>query len=90
MKFEWDTAKNESNIRKHNLDFCDAELVFEKYMLRRLDNRQHYMEERIIALGELDKAVVVVVYTHRGDFIRIISMRRANRHERKIYQDKIQ
>jgi len=43
---------------------------------------------RWIALAELYEVVVVMVYTLRGHKIRVISMRRANRYERKIYQER--
>lgn len=89
MHFEWNDNKNESNIQKHDLDFQDAVLVFEKPILKRVDARKNYGEERYIALGELDDTVVVVVYTMRADTVRIISMRRANHHERQIYQKNI-
>lgn len=86
MRFEWDNNKNESNIKKHALDFHDARFVFEQPLVKRVDSRKNYGEERTIALGQLEGAVVVIVYALRIDVIRIISMRRANQHERQIYQ----
>jgi len=89
VEFEWDEAKNQQNIAKHGIDFADAQPVFTKPMLVRLDDRMDYGEDRWIALGDLDGVVVVLVYTRRGENIRIISVRKANRDERKIYQDQV-
>ena len=76
------------NILTHGIDFCDALQVFDKPMLKKMDNRRNYGEGRWIALAELYEVVVVMVYTLRGHKIRVISMRRANRYERKIYQER--
>ncbi|MBS0287998.1 MAG: BrnT family toxin [Proteobacteria bacterium] len=86
MKFEWDEQKNQLNIEHHEIDFNDVYMVFDNPMLKRIDNRKDYGEERWISLGKLDGVVVVVVYTVRKDVIRIISVRRGNRNERKIYE----
>lgn len=89
MELEWDQQKNIANIERHGIDFLDAFQVFNSPMLKKIDNRKDYGEERWIVLGELDGAVVVMVYTHRGHKTRIISIRRANRHERTIYQERV-
>lgn len=88
VEFEWNHNKNQSNIKKHGIDFCDAWRIFEKPMLNKIDNRNDYGEQRYISLGQLDDAVVVVVYTIRNNNKRIISIRRANHEERKIYTEK--
>jgi uncharacterized DUF497 family protein len=88
MKFEWDEQKSVLNIVRHGIDFEDAPTIFGCPMLRRIDNRKDYGEERWICLGHLEGVVVVVVYTIRKETIRIISIRRANRHERRIYKEK--
>jgi hypothetical protein len=53
------------------------------------DARRDYGEERSVALGDLKGTVVILVFTTRKENIRIISVRKASKHERKIYQDKI-
>jgi uncharacterized protein len=85
MKFEWDTKKNQNNYDKHGLSFEDADLVFEGETISFKDDREDYGEERFITLGELKKRVVVVVHTQREFVTRIISMRKANEREKKIY-----
>jgi len=89
MKLEWDDKKNQMNYEKHGLSFSDAELVFSGEIVNFVDDRQEYGEERWITLGELMGRVVVVVHTARHDAIRIISMRKANEHEKKIYYERL-
>lgn len=87
MQFEWDEAKNLENIRKHQIDFTDVPEMFESQMLIELDDRIDYGEERWIGIGFLRNGVAVVVWTERQDnLIRIISARRANRYERKRFE----
>jgi hypothetical protein len=85
-EFEWDENKNVINIEQHDIDFNDAWMIFENAMLRKMDTRKDYSEERWVALGKLRDIVVVIVYTFRQSKIRVISIRRANHHERKIYE----
>jgi len=87
--YEWDEAKNRENIAKHGIDFADAGRIFERRLLVRLDDRENYGEERWVALGELDGVVVVVVFTRRDDRLRVISIRKANGRERKVYQEAV-
>jgi len=88
MEFEWDANKNKTNIRAHGIDFCDTHLIFTNPMLIKMDTRKDYGEKRLVGLGLLYEAAVVIVFTKRGDKIRVISIRRANRNERKIYQER--
>ena len=83
MNFEWDEQKNQANILKHGLDFFDAWEIFEGPILEFSDTRYAYDEDRNIGIGFLRNFIVVVVFTERiGDTIRIISLRRAVKHER--------
>ncbi len=83
--FEWDENKNLNNIKQHGIDFNDAKLVFEEPIIEKVDDRKDYGEIRRICLGVMNNYIVVVVYTYRGNKIRIISIRRASSNERKIY-----
>ncbi|UCI08403.1 BrnT family toxin [Mesorhizobium sp. B1-1-8] len=47
----------------------------------------HYEEERFIGIGMINGVVLTVVYTERGDRIRLISARKATRHEQKAYDE---
>ncbi|HTQ38828.1 MAG TPA: BrnT family toxin [Pirellulales bacterium] len=86
MQFEWDEAKNESNIRIHGIDFTDAWQLFEFPMAVALDDSKDYGEDRWIGIGLLQGRVVVVVFTEREDAIRIISLRKALTHEQSQYE----
>ena len=90
VKFEWDARKRASNILKHGLDFADVPQVFDSPMLNRIDDRRHYGEVRHVGMGSLDDRVVLVVYTLRGNTIRIISMRKANERETQIYKKRLE
>jgi len=85
--FEWDPAKNAANISKHLLDFSDAVRIFEGPVLERIDDRRDYGEDRYTAIGETAGREIFVVYTLRAGNRRIISARKANRHERKAYRE---
>ncbi len=89
-RFEWDEDKNRENIRKHRIDLADVPPVFAGPMLADLDDSEDYGEDRWIGMGILQDIVVVVVFTERQrGTIRIISARKANKHERKKYEKTI-
>jgi hypothetical protein len=80
---EWNEAKAASNRRKHGIDFDEAiEIFYGTSLLRRSDRND---EERWLAIGETEGRVVTVVFTWRGDALRIISARRARRNEKRAY-----
>jgi uncharacterized DUF497 family protein len=83
VHFEWDEQKNAANIRKHGFDFGDAWEIFESPMLIVLDTREDYGEERWIGIGFLRERIVVIVFAQRSDdMVRVISLRKALKHER--------
>ena len=90
MRIEWDDEKNEMNFQKHGLWLDDAWAVFQSPMTIRVDDRKDYGETRYSALGCLENTIVFLVYTIRSNKIRMISMRRANRKERAIYEAEAQ
>lgn len=87
MNFEWDEDKNRENIRKHGLSFDETWKIFETPVLEELDERTYHGEQRWNGIGLLDNRIVVVTFTHRAeDTIRIISLRKALKHERKNFE----
>ena len=84
--FEWDSVKNRQNLNKHGIDFDEAIEVFYKFHFVRRSDRE--TEERWIAIGETENRVVTVVFTQRGNKIRIISARRARKNEERTYRNK--
>ena len=88
MKYEWDEVKRQSNIDRHKVDFLDVLPLFVNPEAIRLeDNRRDYGEIRYILLGEIDERLFQVAYTIRGSVIRLISARRGNKRERRIYEN---
>jgi len=85
VRFEWDEGKREANLRKHGIDFAWIGALFEGFTVTFEDDRGHYGEQRFITFGSLHGSVVVVAHTERGNTIRIISARKASRHEQKSY-----
>ncbi len=84
MAFEWDPNKARSNLRKHRVSFEAAKKVFDDdAAFAILDDSAE--EERWKYIGRIGTAIFVVVYTERGDNIRIISARRATRSEKAAY-----
>jgi hypothetical protein len=89
MKYEWDEAKNRKNIAKHGLSFEDADQVFSGPCVMFEDDRFGYWEERLVTLGLLAGRLVVIAHAPRDEGTRIISMRKGNRREQKIYQKRL-
>ncbi len=89
MEFEWDSAKRISNLEKHGIDFADASKVFENASVTIEDSRFDYGERRFVTFGLLNESVIAVVHTERENRIRIISARKATKHERSNYLKKI-
>ncbi|MGA3263877.1 MAG: BrnT family toxin [Terracidiphilus sp.] len=86
MEFEWDPAKAETNLRKHRVPFLKASEVFKDgNRLERPDASGDYDEERWIVIGRVERTILSVVYTQRGQRIRLISARRATRNEQRTY-----
>jgi uncharacterized DUF497 family protein len=87
VKLQWDAVKARSNLRKHGVDFADAaEVLADDAAITVPDTAPD--EQRWITLGA-DPAceVLVVVYTWRGETIRLISARRATPRERRQYEE---
>ena len=88
LTFEWDDNKNLANIKKHGISFQIACLVFDDDNYIDIYDFRHSIEEdRYIAIGVVNE-VLTVVYTERGENIRLISARLANDEERRIYYDR--
>jgi uncharacterized protein len=92
MRFEWDENKNAQNLRKHDVRFETALLVFEDpYALTQPDS-SFDDEERWITVGAIGPgAILLVVHTfyesRKEEVIRIISAPAAESHERKAYEE---
>ena len=92
MKFEWDPSKDLSNQRKHGLSFTEARRLFEsgKDYLEIFDLEHSEIEDRFVAIGRIERGVVVVVFTERDeDIIRIIGARPASKREKVLYHSEM-
>ena len=87
MEFEFDPAKAAGNLRKHGVSFADAEGVFMDPLAMHRTDPDAEGEERFVGLGTGSTGhLLVVVYTMRGDSIRLISARRATPAEARAYE----
>lgn len=87
-RFEWNLKKFNDNLDKHEFNFQDARLIWDRPdQLVIVQDQRIKSEVRYIAYGLLPNSrLVIVVHTVRGDKIRIISARKANKRERKLYE----
>jgi len=87
MRYEWDNHKKIANKIKHGVDFESASDFEWDSALEALDTRETYGEERWIAIGLISKRLHVLIYTFRGNNIRLISLRKANDREVTFYEE---
>jgi len=91
IRFEWDEAKNKSNIAKHGIAFDEARTVFYDPLARVIDDPEHSeSEDRFIILGISQKLHLLVVchcYRKQDEVIRIISARKATTKESQSYKE---
>ena len=85
MEFEWSDAKRQIVVASRGLDFVDAEAFFDGRPLLTAPSPRGE-EDRWVSVGELNGVLIAVVWTRRGQAIRIITMRRARDGEKKRYQ----
>ena len=89
MGYQWDPDKARTNLRKHKIDFADAVGVFEDELALTISEQIVAGEERFATLGlDFLGRLMVVIYTYRGDTIRLISARPATKNEQKSYEQK--
>jgi uncharacterized DUF497 family protein len=87
--FEWDKTKAKQNEAKHGVSFADTFAVFEDSNALTLEDRGRG-EERFVTLGmDAFGRLLLVVYTWRGERIRIISARKAAPSEVRQYEDEL-
>jgi uncharacterized protein len=77
----WNESKRKRNIKLHDMDFEGAEAIWDNFTVTREDIRENYCEKRIVTFGILNGEVVVLVHTDRLDYMHVISLRKAEKHE---------
>jgi uncharacterized DUF497 family protein len=88
VRIEWDDAKDLLNQEKHGVSFLEARSLFESEVdyLEIFDSEHSDFEDRFIAIGPIERGLVVIVSTEREeDIIRIIGARWANNREQSLY-----
>lgn len=90
MDVTWNPAKAEANFRKHGILFSDADTVLFDPIALTMEDDNAEGENRFVTIGQ-DTAgrVLVVIYTYRGEQIRLISARKATRKETQDYEKRI-
>jgi uncharacterized DUF497 family protein len=91
MKFTWDENKNATNKIKHGVDFETAKFVFDDPLHISIQDRHENGEERWQTLGLVNNVVVLlvahsIIEKNNHEIIRIISARKATKHERNFYE----
>lgn len=86
--FEWDETKEKSNIRKHGIDFTEAESIsYDPFSITIADADHSAEENRFVDIGMSSKnRVLVASYVEREERIRMISVRKATQFERSEYE----
>ena len=92
LRFEWDPRKAAANLRRHGVSFTEAETAFTDEQGLLIDDPAHSAaEDRFILLGmSAAMRLLVVVHCYRADdrVIRLISARKAERQERRQYEER--
>ena len=87
-KFQWDDAKAATNVAAHGVTFEASRNVFkDPFALDWLDESEDYGEDRYAIIGMVERRLLFVAYTMRGEAIRIISARLTEPHERRRYHE---
>ena len=88
-QYEWDDDKARINLRKHQVSFQEAATVFNDMLIATQPDPDHsHGEQRYIAIGRSVRGrVLIVVFTERGDKIRLVSCRKATPRERRVYEE---
>ncbi len=87
MKVTYDPAKNARNVKLRGLSFDEAKNFDFKTAMKWEDTRKDYGEVRYRAVGQIGNRLYHLVYTPRGDTVRVISFRKANSREVEKYVD---
>lgn len=85
MPFEFDSTKAAANKAKHGIDLVEAQAIWEDADRIEVPARTSG-EPRVATLGQIHGEVWIVIWTPRGEVVRLISARRASAKERQLYE----
>jgi uncharacterized DUF497 family protein len=84
--FEWDDAKAAQNLRRHGVSFAQAAVaIVDPLGVTWPERTADYGVDRLATVGLYRAVLLLVIWTERGDKVRIISARRADKHEQNRY-----
>jgi uncharacterized DUF497 family protein len=83
----WDGRKADLNLRKHRVTFEEAATVFSDPLALIIEDPSHAENARIIGESIVARILLVFFVERERDVVRLISARRATRHERKRYEE---
>jgi uncharacterized DUF497 family protein len=87
MNYQWDNNKAKANLKKHKVDFADAVTVFGDDLAVTVED-DYPDEDRFVTIGvDALGRILVVIYTWRGESIRLISARKATKSEQRVYEE---
>jgi len=86
MIFEYDEAKSIMNKSKHNIDFKEAQRLWDDPYAFELSSPKSVEEPRFLVLGQIDSKNYTAIITYRETNIRIISVRRSRKKETTLYE----
>ena len=86
MNTEYDANKDAANQQKHGVSLSLADRIEWQDVLCFVDDRADYGELREVGFAVIERRLYVVVFVQRGDTMRIISLRKANKRELKHYE----
>ena len=85
MEFEFDPDKSKTNKEKHGIDFIEAQKLWEDPYAIEIPS-QYLDEPRFLLIGKINDKHWAAIFTYRKNKIRIISVRRARKNEKEIYE----
>ena len=86
MRYSSNPVKKAANLKKHGFNLDDAKIVIENGQTVTFEDRRFdYGEIRYITLGMLNDVVVIIATTETEKTVHVISMRKADKNEQKIY-----
>lgn len=84
--YVWDDDKRALNLATHKVDFAAATSFEWEQSIIWQDTRRDYGEKRFLAMAKIQGRVHLMVFTPRGGYLRIVSLRKANRREVNRYE----
>lgn len=85
MELDWDENKRNWTLQERGMDFASVADADWDNALTAEDSRSEYGEVRFVSLVSINNRLCVVAWCERGEKLRVISLRKANGRERKIY-----